>query len=719
MKDDLRAKAQKRISNQQIQLEGLSPEEITRIAQELQIHQVELEIQNQELQRIFQDLETSRSHFYRLFHQAPVGYLVLDENAVMKQVNQNFAEMIGQETEHLIGKNFQNCLTPEDRGRFLAIYRAFFKDPRQKKYEFNVISKNQRQFPVQIQGALIDLSPQSSQSVTQLLVTITDIHLIKQAQEISKLNEARLQSLLRITQYTPKNLQDLLDYSLEEAILLTHSKFGYIYFYDEDTRQFQLNSWSKDAMRGCDVVEPQTTYQLEKTGFWGEVVRQRKPILNNTFQAANPLKQGLPTGHVKLYKFLSIPVFHRNKIVAVVGVANKEKDYEEADIRQLQLLMDSVWKLVEQKRVEDKLKEQEEQFVNLFSNMAEGVALHELVYDREGFPCDYRVLNINPGYEKILNLQKADVINKLATDIYQTSQPPLFKRYLQVIKLGQPDHIETYFPPLKKHFEISVVPWGMDRFATIFSDITVRKQLELDREKMINQLEEKNTELERFTYTVSHDLKSPLITIKGFLDIVKEDLAEKNFTQMEEDLERISSAADRMKALLDNLLELSRVGKTNNAHEWVDLNELIHETQEILYSALKEKQIHLEVPNDLPNIYGDRARLTEVFQNLIENAIKYTGHQPHPTISIHAETHENNVEVCIKDNGIGIDPAYHKKIFGLFEKLDPRSEGNGVGLALVKRIIEHHGGEIWVTSAGMGEGSQFCFRIPNQGGESE
>ncbi|MDP3453530.1 MAG: ATP-binding protein, partial [Bacteroidales bacterium] len=122
---------------------------------------------------------------------------------------------------------------------------------------------------------------------------------------------------------------------------------GYIYFYDETNKQFILNTWSKDVMQECKVMDPQTIYDLDKTGCWGEAVRQRKPIIINDYQAYNHFKKGTPEGHVNLDKFLTIPVFSDNRIVAVAGVANKENDYDSSDVRQLSLLMDSVWKISE------------------------------------------------------------------------------------------------------------------------------------------------------------------------------------------------------------------------------------------------------------------------------------------------------------------------------------------------------------------------------------
>jgi signal transduction histidine kinase len=146
----------------------------------------------------------------------------------------------------------------------------------------------------------------------------------------------------------------------------------------------------------------------------------------------------------------------------------------------------------------------------------------------------------------------------------------------------------------------------------------------------------------------------------------------------------------------------------------VDLTQLAQEAIETLHGRLHANGITVRIAGNLPNVYGDRLRLREVFENLIDNAAKYMGDHPHPTIEIGMRSQDGNSVFYIKDNGIGIESIYHKRVFALFEKLDPTMEGTGIGLALVKRIIETHGGRIWVESDGVGMGSAFCFTVPEK-----
>ncbi len=193
-------------------------------------------------------------------------------------------------------------------------------------------------------------------SVTDVVCTFIDITENRQGIEERKQNESRLKRLVDVLQHPAETIQDFLDFALDQAIALTGSKIGYIYHYNEERKEFTLNTWSKQVMAECSVIDAQTTYMLEKTGLWGETVRQRKPIVINAFEVPNPLKKGIPEGHVHLSRFMTIPIFRNKEIVGVIGLANKDSDYTEADLLQISLLMDAIWKVTERKKAEEEVK---------------------------------------------------------------------------------------------------------------------------------------------------------------------------------------------------------------------------------------------------------------------------------------------------------------------------------------------------------------------------
>jgi len=195
---------------------------------------------------------------------------------------------------------------------------------------------------------------------------------------------------------------------------------------------------------------------------------------------------------------------------------------------------------------------------------------------------------------------------------------------------------------------------------------------------------------------------------------VRQGLREGNAEQAEKDAGRIIAAGNTMFRLLDDVLELSRIGRVVNPPVEVSLGILAEEVVKTLQPQISSAGVQMKIASDLPTLRADRTRLLEVLLNLVENAIKYMGGQEDPRIEIGARQEGHETVCYVRDNGIGIDPQYHEKVFGLFDQLDQKVEGSGVGLALVKRIIEVHGGRIWCESGGEGCGSTFFFAIPSK-----
>lgn len=209
-----------------------------------------------------------------------------------------------------------------------------------------------------------------------------------------------------------KGRQEQLDYVLHEALKLTESQYGYIYLYDEDRREFSLNSWTRGVMEECEVAEKQSIYQLDKTGIWGEVVRQRKPIVVNNFAQPNPLKKGYPKGHVALKKFMSVPVIIDEKIVAVVGLANKNSDYDDNDVYEMTLLMNGVWNAVERKVTQEMLLFERNKYLQTLISIGDGV----MVVDQDG-----HIEMLNQVAEKLTGWSIAEARGRYYKDIFVLS----------------------------------------------------------------------------------------------------------------------------------------------------------------------------------------------------------------------------------------------------------------------------------------------------------
>ena len=371
----------------------------------------------EELIKELQAVQERAEQFQLLFSKAPLGYQSLDFDGNFIDVNQRWLDILGYKREEVIGKWFGDFLTPAFHNSFHEQF-PIFKAQGKIHSEFEMVHKNGSVLFIAFDGRIGNDLKGDFKQTHCILQDITERKqselLIQRKTEEIELHNQRLESLFKISQYQTYSIQELLDFALNEAIILTNSKIGYIYFYNETDKQFVLNTWSKEVMHECTVMNPQTIYDLDNTGCWGEAVRQRKPIIINDYQADNPLKKGTPDGHVKLHKFLTIPVISDNKIVAVAGVANKEMDYDSSDVRQLTLLLDSVWKISERIVLVKDLtiakeiaEESKERYRSLLDNLDVGIVVHA--------PDTSIVMN-NPKASELLGLSEAQMRDKKAID---------------------------------------------------------------------------------------------------------------------------------------------------------------------------------------------------------------------------------------------------------------------------------------------------------------
>jgi PAS domain S-box-containing protein len=244
--------------------------------------------------------------------------------------------------------------------------------------------------------------------------------------------------------------------------------------------------------------------------------------------------------------------------------------------------------------------------------------------------------------------------------------------------------------------------------AQLFSE---RMRAEEERERLLADLEAKNKEMEAYVYTVSHDLKAPLVSLNGFSGALQKEYESQLGEEGKHYLERIQANVAHMDDLITSLLELSRIGQVIGSIEEIDVAALLREIQNALAVRLKEAGAEFVVQEPLPTVHADRGRIHQVFANLIDNAVKFRSAERALRIEVGCRQESGFYRFHVADNGIGIVPEYHEQIFAPFRKLHPEIEGVGIGLALVKKIVEHHGGRVWVYSEA-GKGSTFYFTIP-------
>lgn len=249
----------------------------------------------------------------------------------------------------------------------------------------------------------------------------------------------------------------------------------------------------------------------------------------------------------------------------------------------------------------------------------------------------------------------------------------------------------------------------------VATDVTEKKRAEAAIAEKTRALEISNQELEDFTHVVSHDLKAPLRVLEAFAGFVAEDYAGKLDDQGKHYLDVIKQSATAMRGLIENLLELSRIGRTQSRLRNVEVRKILADVRETIALGSGDKKIEIRIPDGELHMVCDDVRVRQVLENLISNAVKYND-KPMAVVEITWRRTGDEVLFAVRDNGPGIEPRYHDKVFVIFQRLvlPEDYEGDGVGLAICKKIVEADGGRIWVESDGMGDGSTFCFTVPSR-----
>ncbi|MGZ7119785.1 MAG: PAS domain-containing sensor histidine kinase, partial [Methanobacterium sp.] len=363
----------------------------------------------------------------------------------------------------------------------------------------------------------------------------------------------------------------------------------------------------------------------------------------------------------------------------------------------------------------DSLKESEQRYRTLFNSTPDYTILVGV---------DGNLIDINKAAQEITGLSSYDLIGKNFTELeilVDEEMPLHMEKFSQILKVetvdsyesrfvdknGEIRYVETYLEPLKKDNEIFA-------FDVISHDITERKKAEEQLKETIKELKRSNQELQQFAYVASHDLQEPLRTIASFTQLLERRYKGQLDSNADEFMDYIVEAATRMKAQIEGLLEYSRVVTKGEEFELVDMNNVLNKTLKILDTSIIESDTKI-TSDELPNVMGDTLQLERVFQNLISNAIKFRKRKEPPKIHISAYKSKDEKEYIfsVQDNGIGIEKQYLERIFTIFQRLHTRDvyKGTGIGLSIVKRIIERHGGRIWVESE-FGVGSTFYFILP-------
>lgn len=525
----------------------------------------------------------------------PVGIVTMDQAGKVTTANDIFLEIMGSpslEETLKLGINIQSL---EAAGISKAFKNTLMTGNSFEMNEMPYTSHWGKKIIVNLRGVpLKDMDG----NITGVVFVVNDVTDMAKAEQTMQLNEMRLNALVGLNQMTRASFTDVASFVLEKVVQLTKSEYGFVGLMNDDESVFTIHSWSKIGLDICKIDDKPIDYPIENAGIWGDAVRQRKVIIVNDYSNPNTPKTGIPEGHMPLSCVMSIPIFEDKKIVAVATVANKETDYDDSDARQITLLMDGMWKFVQHKQAEEKLKKYAE----------------ELAISNE-------------------------------------------------------------------------------------------------------ELKSLDTMKDEFLSNVSHELKTPLISIKGFSEVVLDGVYGPLNDKQNKAMSTVVRNCERLVRLIDSVLYLSmnKAGVDSYMFNFVSVSEIIgHAITDITPQANSKKlTIEQNIAPDMPLIKGDADKLTQILINLIENATKFTPNGG--KIIVEAYEEGENIHVKITDTGIGVSADVISNLFERFYQVDASTTrhygGTGIGLYISKLIVAVHKGKIWVKSE-KGVGTTFHVLLP-------
>ncbi len=657
----------------------------------------ELEIREAGHQFVEQKLMAREAWGNIILDSLHVGVLLIDpETHCIVDSNAYAAKMIGRPKEELIGHICHTYVCPVEKGRCPITDLGM----ELQASECVVLTIDGETLPIHKTVTTI-----IHDGKELLLESFVDISEQKKTQKALDLDEIRFEALYHLSQMINEPEQDILDYALEAGVQVTDSKIGYIYFVNNEETELTLHAWSKDVMSQCTVQNFPDAYKVSDTGLWGEAVRQRRPIITNDYETS-PLRRGYPEGHVPVKRHMNLPVEDNGKIVLLAGVGNKDGEYTEEDVRQLFLIMDGMWRIIRRKRDEAALKkaladaqETKAKIEVILRSVADGLIFTDM---------ENRIILMSASAEAMLGRKLESVFFKPIDAVIENQG---LVEQLVAIKSGTEEEalIELELPGEKEGETrtIQVKP-AVVRDTDGMETGVITLLRDVSRERHLDWMKKE------FIATAAHELRTPLTAVMGFSDLL---LSRQNLdaNQQREYLSIINKKAEVLGKIIGDLLDLARVDSGRVIHlkkDWDDIGSIIRRCTADYQRARPDHHFEILLPEKPVVAFVDDRKLFQVMENLLSNAAKFS--PAGSLIRVGCEVSETDVRVSVSDEGVGMTSDQVERVFDKFYRVDASNtakEGLGLGMSIVKGIIEAHGGQIWVESK-IGEGTNVIFTLP-------
>ncbi len=617
-----------------------------------------------------EELLAAKNQFEALADRSLAGLYVI-QDGVFKYVNPKFAEMLGYEVNEMIGMNWEKAAHPDDVPMVRENVRKRESGEAEAiQYEFRNISKT---------GEIIDVEIFGARTVYQgrpaVLGTILNITRRKQLEQALRESEGKFRTL------TEKSLVGI--YALDgQVITYANPRLAEMYGYDVN------------EMMGMS---------------FGELVfHEDLPVLRENIRRRE-------SGELDAirYEFRGIKKNRDLIYVEVYGSSTVNRGRRIAVGTQLDI--------TRRKHLEEALRKSEEQYRLLAENMSDLIWVADPHFSRFTY--------VSPSVERLLGYTREEFVNLPWETFLTPASLTRGKEHLRRIMESAATGRSVEIPPLELQNirKDGTIIWTEVVYNLIVDDagavvatqgvtrdITKRKEAEEELARKASELARSNAELEQFAYIASHDLQEPLRMVASFTELLARRYKGKLDSDADEFIAFAVDGANRMKQLINDLLAYSRVGTRAKPFARIDCRDVFDRAVSNLTVAIREQGATVKA-GPLPTIMGDAVQLTQLFQNLIGNALKFRGPES-PLIEVAAASHCDGWLFSVRDNGIGIDSQFFERIFAVFQRLHRKEDypGTGIGLAICRKIVERHGGRIWVESE-WGKGATFYFTMPAKG----
>jgi PAS domain S-box-containing protein len=632
--------------------EALSPEETQHMLHELQVHQIELEMQNEELRQAQVQLDTGRARYFDLYDLAPVGYVTISEQGLLLEVNLTTTTLLGVTRNELIKQPFSRFVLREDQDTYYFLHKQLFETGEPRGCELRMVKKDGTALWVRLQSS----SVQDTAGLAVSRVVISDISERKRAEELL----AHKDDLLRLT-----------------------GEMAHVGGWEFDVATGE-GTWTDEVARihGLDPTAPTNT-SLGVSFYVDESRARIETAIKQAVEHGTPydleLEIRAANGEHKWVRTRGVPVQKQGKTVQLRGTFQD---------------------ITDRKKAEAVLRESETKFRSLFENMAAASCLDELIYEN-GKAVDYRIIDINPAFEKIVGVTKKDTIGKRASTLYG-GEIPFLDTYILVAETGKPASFEAYFPPINKYLYITASCPGKGKFSTVFSDITERIQTEAQLSQS-----QKMEAIGTLAGGIAHDFNNMLTGILGNIALMRSSLPSAD--PLLENLNAAETSARQAADLTKGLLAFSRRAVVLPVP--INLTAALNATLTLLKQSLPATmEIIRDYEQTAWNVLLDQSHMTQILLNLAVNARDAMDGKGTLTIRARNEVVEEEyvqthplartgefVHLSVTDTGPGIPPEILEHLFEPFHTTKPVGSGTGLGLSIVYGAVKQAGG--WITAA--------------------